>query len=623
MSSGKTCYNTVMQAKLRNIIPIFIIVLVASLSAGLMPRVLPPVQVLENWLVDFRFGILAKPMVQDDRIVIATITEETLATMRYRSPVDRGFLAQLLKTLGTYGVRAVGIDILFDQRTEPLKDEALRKEILEFPAPVIVAQADREDNLTDQQLAFQAQFTNGMNLGLAILPVSPDGVVRQISAGRKNDSSSKIRLTLPGAIARSLGLIAPARDLQLAYRPPPNLHRTPFAAALGTDAGTIPGVVIHAHALAQLLDGRKVNNLGSFGTGTVIIILAMLGLLVAAFDISLLIKGTIFSAGLVGFWILAFAVYPYSGVALPLLTPSFAFVGSCGGGLAFLGRRDRQQKKWIRQAFSRYLSPAVVDQLISDPSKLEVSGERREVTYLFTDLASFTALTERIEPKVLVSLLNEYIDGMCAIAFSHGATLDKIVGDAVVMFFNAPVDQPDHKHRAAACALDLDAFGQSFVERKSAQGLKVGVTRIGIHSGVAIIGNFGGENFFDYTGAGDMVNTAARLESVNKHLGTRVCMSLLTAMGCPDLSFRPVGVLVLKGKTEGIEVVEPICEGKAASQSTALYRSAYEAMARNDDNATELFQQVLDNDADDGLAAFHLGRLQSGEKGTTIKMGEK
>ena len=100
-------------------------------------------------------------------------------------------------------------------------------------------------------------------------------------------------------------------------------------------------------------------------------------------------------------------------------------------------------------------------------------------------------------------------------------------------------------------------------------------------------------------------------------------MSLLTAMDCPDLSFRPVGVLVLKGKTEGIEVVEPICVVKAASQSTALYRSAYEAMARNDDNATELFQQVLDNDADDGLAAFHLGRLQSGEKGTTIKMGEK
>ena len=417
-------------------------------------------------------------------------------------------------------------------------------------------------------------------------------------------------------VVGALGLIG--ADLPMIDR-----HRTPFAAALGTDAGTIPGVVIHAHALAQLLDGRKVNNLGLFGTATVIIILAVLGLLVAAFDISLLIKGTVFAAGLIGFWIIAFAVYPYSGVALPLLTPSFAFVGGCGGGMAFLGRRDRQQKKWIRQAFSRYLSPAVVDQLISDPSKLEVGGERREVTYLFTDLANFTALTERIEPKVLVSLLNEYIDGMCAIAFNHGATLDKIVGDAVVMFFNAPVDQPDHKHRAAACALDLDAFGQSFVERKAAQGLKVGVTRIGIHSGVAIIGNFGGENFFDYTGAGDMVNTAARLESVNKHLGTRVCMSLLTAVGCPNLSFRPVGALVLKGKTEGIEVVEPICVVKAASQSTALYRSAYEAMARNDDNATELFQQVLDIDADDGLAAFHLRRLQSGEKGTTIKMGEK
>ena len=212
---------------------------------------------------------------------------------------------------------------------------------------------------------------------------------------------------------------------------------------------------------------------------------------------------------------------------------------------------------------------------------------------------------------------------MCAIDFKHGATIDKIVGDAVVMFFNAPVDQPDHKARAVACAFDLDAFGQTFVELQATQGREVGITRIGVHSGVAIIGNFGGESFFDYTGCGDMVNTAARLESVNKHLGTRVCISLLTAKGCANLTFRPIGALVLKGKTEGIEVVEPVNEARAESPSIALYRNAYEAMAQNDDNAADIFQQVLDLDPDDGLAGFHLRRLRAGEKGTTIVMGEK
>ncbi len=224
---------------------------------------------------------------------------------------------------------------------------------------------------------------------------------------------------------------------------------------------------------------------------------------------------------------------------------------------------------------------------------------------------------------MLVPLLNQYLDGLCGVMFKHGATIDKIVGDAVVSFFNAPIAQADHAARAVAAALEADAFGQAFVIDQAAKGLTVGITRVGVHSGMAVIGNFGGERFFDYTAHGDMVNTAARLESVNKHLGTRVCISGATAAGCPDVQFRPVGTLVLKGKKEGIDVFEPLQDGEAVTAAVAAYREAFDLMRDGDAGAREAFERIVEAHPDDPLARFHLRRLDNGESGTTIVMEEK
>ena len=212
---------------------------------------------------------------------------------------------------------------------------------------------------------------------------------------------------------------------------------------------------------------------------------------------------------------------------------------------------------------------------------------------------------------------------MCKIFFKHGATMDKIVGDAVVGFFNAPVDQANHQARAVRMALKLDAFCQDFVAEQAERGLELGITRIGVHSGPAIIGNFGGKQFFDYTAHGDMVNTAARLESVNKHLGTRVCISGVTARACANIAFRPVGALVLKGKTEGLEVFEPLADGEVDSAATAAYREAFELLRNNHPGALEGFRKVLELNPSDPLATFHIGRLEKGQTGATIVMEEK
>ena len=158
--------------------------------------------------------------------------------------------------------------------------------------------------------------------------------------------------------------------------------------------------------------------------------------------------------------------------------------------------------------------------------RVDLAGQRREVASLFTDIAGFTALVETIEPAPLGALLNEYLVGMTDIVFAHEGTVAKIVGDALHVLFGAPGEQPDHAARAVACALELDDFAAGVPRDAGAsKGVALGATRIGVHAGPAIVGNFGGGRFFDYTAYGDTINIAARLEAANKQLGTRICVS--------------------------------------------------------------------------------------------------
>lgn len=643
----------------REFLTVLAIVALTAAVGLMLPRGMQTVRAGENWLNDFRFGALMRFEPQNADIVVIAITEDTLATLPYRSPVDRGFLSTLLKALDAAEPRAIGIDILFDQPTETDKDDRLKETLRGLKVPVIVASARTADGLTAEQAKYLAQFTDGINTApVNLVKDRADGVVRWIFAGRKKGGA--LTPGFAGALAKAAGLSVPQRDMPLVYRHGPNQktpafrifqahaaallpkawfkgkvvligadlpltdrHRTPFAAAFGGQAGDLPGVVIFAHAVAQLMDGREPPTLNLAGEVALMVAVAGIGMLLAAFDAPLGVKGFVFLTILFVLWLGGFAAYRYGGVMIPLLAQTLSVVTSTSLGLAYLGKRDREQKKFIRGAFSRYVSPAIVDLLVERPEKLKLGGEKRELTYLFTDLADFTSFTERTEPRVLVPLLNDYLNTMCGILFDHGATVDKIVGDAVVGFFNAPVDQSDHALRAVSAALAMDLFGQRFIKEQAARGLALGITRIGVHSGTAVIGNFGGDRFFDYTAFGDMVNTAARLESVNKYLGTRVCVSGVTAAQCPESAFRPVGSLVLKGKSEGLDVFEPLHDGAENSPATAAYMDAFERLRRNDTNAIDAFREIVESSPDDGLAQFHLHRLENGETGETILMEEK
>src|SRR5260370_35676116 len=174
----------------------------------------------------------------------------------------------------------------------------------------------------------------------------------------------------------------------------------------------------------------------------------------------------------------------------------------------------------------------------------------RDVAIIFTGVTSFTSLVETAAPEVFGPVINEYVGVMTEIVFAHEGTVAKIIGDGIQILFNAPSDQPDYAARAIACAHDLDAWAQAFRERWKPKGVNFGVTRIGVHAGPALVGNFGGKRCFDYTAYGDTINTAARLEGANKFLGTRICVSASVADGTKKFRGRPVGDLMLRGRSE-------------------------------------------------------------------------
>jgi adenylate cyclase len=282
--------------------------------------------------------------------------------------------------------------------------------------------------------------------------------------------------------------------------------------------------------------------------------------------------------------------------------------------------RTERDKRWIRKAFQSYISPNLVRFLIDNPGELNLGGERRECSFVLTDIMGFTTLVERNAPDAVIALLNEYLDGMVAIALRHEGTLDRIVGDAVAVMFSAPVAQPDHATRAVACALAMDRFAQGFAGRKRAEGVALGRTRIGVNTGWVAVGNVGGQELVDYRALGDAVNTASRLEGANRALGTRVLVSGATAGACPGFLGRPAGTLILAGKSEGVDAFEPLTAAEAAAPAAAAYRRAFALLAGRDPAAEAAFAALAAERPGDPLAAFHLARLRAGESGTMIAL---
>lgn len=381
----------------------------------------------------------------------------------------------------------------------------------------------------------------------------------------------------------------------------------------------LPGVQVHAQAIEQALTGTPLQR--PFWAAPA----EALSLLLAGLLLSLL---TLSSGAVTAAWVavalvaalnaLAWWAYSRHGLLLDALTLSIGLLLVYLGASLARHRASERQHRWVRDAFSRYISPNLVGHLVRHPEQLHLGGERRCCSFVFTDITDFTALMERESPEQVVGMLNDYLEGIIQIAFRHEGTLERIVGDGMAILFSAPLVQPDHKSRALACALEIRRFTRSYTTAQQAAGLPLGRTRIGAHCGEVVVGNFGGATLFDYRALGDAVNVAARLEGLNRYLGTDLCVSEDIRSANPDVPMRTIGDVWLKGKAVPIRLYEP-----CASTADEDYDAAYALLASEQEQAVEAFERLHSERQDDALVHYQLQRLRAGQRGERILMTEK
>jgi adenylate cyclase len=327
----------------------------------------------------------------------------------------------------------------------------------------------------------------------------------------------------------------------------------------------------------------------------------------------------------VGLFVLTGIVYEAFGAAvlLPAAPAAIAWVSSTGLTNRIMHAASNRTRTLLRRSFEHYLPPAVISQMLASDALPKLGGEKREFSVLFTDVAGFTTLSETIEPEHLAAICNDYFEGVCTAIFNEGGMVTEFVGDAVLAFFGAPHRQADHADRAVSAALAIDEFAQRFSAEQRARGIDFGHTRIGAHTGTAMVGNIGTRVRLKYGAQGDLLNTGSRLDGLNKTIGTRVCVSGEVVRKTQRHTFRPIGAFVVKGRQGATEVFEPVHPRLCDVDCVDRYLAAFEAYKAERPEAAELFEALHRENPDDACVAFHCRRLAAGEAGTLIIMTEK
>jgi len=277
----------------------------------------------------------------------------------------------------------------------------------------------------------------------------------------------------------------------------------------------------------------------------------------------------------------------------------------------------RKQEIETRQTFGRFISPAVVADILKTPDSLKPGGEKKELTVIFTDLAGFTSISEKLEPEQLTVLMNEYLDEMTKILFKTGGTLDKYIGDAIMGFWNHPQEQPDHATRSVECAVQMQRKLVELREKWLQQGLPKVEVRAGINSAVCMVGFIGSEIQMNFTCLGDGVNLASRLEGANKAYGTFIMISESVHKNIDQnlFSTRFLDFLAVKGKEKPMQVFEVRGyrqdEPAEWSEAEAHYRAGInEYLNRNWETAITSFGKVVNLFPDDGPAKIYEERCR-------------
>jgi len=274
---------------------------------------------------------------------------------------------------------------------------------------------------------------------------------------------------------------------------------------------------------------------------------------------------------------------------------------------------EEREKKKVRGAFQYYLTASVINELLKDPAKLKLGGDKKDLTVMFSDIRGFTTISEKLTPEELVRLLNEYLTAMTDIVFKYDGLLDKYIGDAIMAVFGAPLEQPDHALRSCRTALEMMETLKGLQEKWAQEGRPFVDIGVGINSGDMVVGNMGSNMRFDYTVMGDNVNLSSRLEGINKEYGTHIVLSEFTYEVVKEQMFcRELDSVRVKGKKLPVKIYELVCEQKDAAEHEAYVRRFHQGLdkykAGQWDEGIALFESVLEVRPDDPPAKLYIQR---------------
>ncbi len=325
-----------------------------------------------------------------------------------------------------------------------------------------------------------------------------------------------------------------------------DIHNTPY--------GPMFGIEMMANTVTQLLNREFLSFSKDFITIPLIIVFGLFISYIVGRK-SILVSYIATFALAVVYFVTVIFMFDRSRYILNLSAPLITGVLTLITMIVYRILTEEKEKKVIQGMFSNYVSKSVVDELLKHPEKLELGGEDKEITVLFSDIRGFTTLSERLTPQELVSHLNEYLSAMTEIIFEYEGTLDKYVGDEIMAFWNAPIEQPNHVELACLTALDqmkkLHELNSGWPEEKK---LNIG---IGLNTGIMTVGNMGSQSRMDYTLMGDNVNLGARLEGTNKIYGTNIIVSEYTYEKIKDKFIsRELDNIRVKGKKKPVKIYE-------------------------------------------------------------------
>lgn len=393
-----------------------------------------------------------------------------------------------------------------------------------------------------------------LRIGRYSVPLPLDGTMRLHFTTEAN----RTRRTLP-AEALLAGRIAPqeleGKIVMLGASAPEagGLRLTPADPFM-------PSVEIEAEAVEQMISGHIPTRLEAM-TWIEIAIGGAIGVLGILSVIYLSpARASVAVGALAASWMIMATVLTTRSLLLtdPLTPMLIALIAVQGAGLTQFARTYRERVAMERR-FALHLPPEIIRRIVDNPKEIGFAGETRMITALITDIEGFTALTEEVGPEATISLLDRYIDTVAGIIVSHGGMVDKIVGDALHAFFNAPLDLPGHAEKAVACACAIIQATERLRRDGHPVAAQLGRTRIGIETGLAVLGDVGRGSRRDYTAYGRAVNLASRLEGANKRLGTSVLLGPGTVAELGGrIPLRSHGTIEISGLDEKIEVFEPL-----------------------------------------------------------------